>query len=51
MEIDLSKFKWTREPESCVIHDGVIEIVTKPHQTCGRGPTIIFAMTMHRYFR
>lgn len=31
MEIDLSKFKWTREPESCVIHDGVIEIVTKPH--------------------
>lgn len=31
MEIDLSKFKWTREPESYVIHDGVIEIVTKPH--------------------
>ena len=21
MEIDLSKFKWTREPESCVIQD------------------------------
>ena len=31
MEIDLSKFKWTREPESCVIQDGVIEITTKPH--------------------
>ena len=31
MEIDLSKFKWTREPESCVIQDGVIEIITKPH--------------------
>ena len=31
MEIDLSKFKWTREPESFVIQDGVIEIITKPH--------------------
>lgn len=31
MEIDLNKFKWTREPESCTINDGVIEIVTKPH--------------------
>ena len=31
MEIDLSKFKWTREPESCAIHDGAIEIITKPH--------------------
>ena len=31
MEIDLSKFKWTREPESCAILDGAIEIVTKPH--------------------
>ena len=31
MEIDLSKFEWTREPESCAIYDGVIEIVTKPH--------------------
>lgn len=31
MEIDFSKFKWTREPESCAIHDGVVEIVTKPH--------------------
>ncbi len=31
MEIDLSKFKWTREPESFVIQDGVIEITTKPH--------------------
>ena len=29
--MDLSKFKWTREPESCVIQDGVIEIITKPH--------------------
>lgn len=31
MEIDLSKFKWTREPASCTINDGVIEIVTKPN--------------------
>ena len=31
MEIDLSKFKWTREPESFVIQDGVVEITTKPH--------------------
>ena len=31
MEIDLSKFKWTREPESCAIDEGMIEIVTKPH--------------------
>lgn len=29
--MDLSKFKWTREPESCKIGDGRIEIVTKPH--------------------
>ena len=31
MEIDFSKFKWTREPESCAIDEGMIEIVTKPH--------------------
>ena len=31
MEIDLNKFKWTREPASCTINDGVIEIKTKPH--------------------
>ena len=31
MEIDLSKFKWTREPESCAIDEVMIEIVTKPH--------------------
>ena len=31
MEIDLSKFKWTREPASCTINDRAIEIVTKPH--------------------
>ena len=29
--MDLSKFKWTREPESCAIDEGMIEIVTKPH--------------------
>ena len=28
--MDLSKFQWTREPESCQITDGRIEIVTKP---------------------
>ena len=29
--MDFGKFKWTREPESCAIYDGAIEIVTKPH--------------------
>ena len=30
--MDLSKFKWTREPESWTINkDGTVEIVTKPH--------------------
>lgn len=31
MEINLSNFKWTRQPESVTIHDGAIEVVTKPH--------------------
>lgn len=29
--MDLRKFKWTREPESYVIDENRIEIVTKPH--------------------
>lgn len=29
--MDLTKFKWTREPESCKISQDKIEIVTKPH--------------------
>ena len=29
--MDFSKFKWTREPESCTITDETVEIVTKPH--------------------
>ena len=29
--IDFTKWEWTREPESCVIKDGRIEVVTKPH--------------------
>ena len=30
--MDLSKFKWTREPESWTVgKDGTVEIVTKPH--------------------
>ena len=29
--MDLTQFKWTREPESFDISDGRIEIVTKPH--------------------
>ncbi|MBM6855362.1 DUF1349 domain-containing protein [Mediterraneibacter glycyrrhizinilyticus] len=30
--MDLSKFKWTREPESWTVNkDGTVEIVTKPH--------------------
>ena len=30
--MDLSKFKWTREPESWAVgKDGTVEIVTKPH--------------------
>lgn len=30
LELDLSKFSWTREPESCVIKGDTIEVVTKP---------------------
>ena len=29
--IDLSQWEWTREPASCAIHDGCVEVVTKPH--------------------
>ena len=29
--MDLTEFQWTREPESCTITDGQIEVVTKPH--------------------
>ena len=29
--MDLSKFKWTREPEHFSIKDNKIEIVTKPY--------------------
>lgn len=29
--MDLSKFQWTREPESCRIQDGVVAVVTKPY--------------------
>ena len=28
--MDLTKFQWTREPESFQITDGRIEIITKP---------------------
>lgn len=31
MNIDINKFKWTREPESYTAIKDVIEIVTKPH--------------------
>ncbi|MFW5582754.1 MAG: DUF1349 domain-containing protein, partial [Bacteroidales bacterium] len=30
MNIDISKFSWTREPQSCVIKGDTIEVVTKP---------------------
>lgn len=30
MEFDLSKMKWTREPENYTIEDGTIKIMTKP---------------------
>ena len=30
MEFDIAKMKWTREPESCSIADGKIEITTRP---------------------
>lgn len=30
MEFDIQKMCWTREPESCSIADGTIEIITKP---------------------
>lgn len=29
--MDLKKFEWTREPESCKICQDTIEIITKPH--------------------
>ena len=29
--MDLTKFRWTREPKSYVIDENRIEIVTKPH--------------------
>ncbi len=29
--MDLTKFSWTREPESCTINGDIIEVVTKPH--------------------
>lgn len=29
--MDLSTFKWIREPQSCKIKNGRIEVVTKPH--------------------
>lgn len=29
--LNLKAFKWTREPQSCVIKDNTIEVVTKPH--------------------
>jgi len=31
MKIDLNAFTWTREPGSCTIRDGKIEVITKPH--------------------
>ena len=30
MDLDISKFSWTREPQSCVIKGDTIEVVTKP---------------------
>ncbi len=29
--MDLTKFKWTREPQSCHISDGRVEVITKPY--------------------
>ena len=29
--MDLTKFRWTREPESYTVKEGKIEVVTKPH--------------------
>ena len=31
MKFDTSRLSWTREPESCVITENSIEIVTRPH--------------------
>ena len=31
MELSLRDFIWTREPESCVITQDVVEIITRPH--------------------
>ena len=29
--MDLNDFQWTRQPESCVVKDGRIEVVTRPY--------------------
>ena len=29
--MDLTRFRWTREPESYTVKEGKIEVVTKPH--------------------
>ena len=31
MEFDVSRLQWTRQPQSCVIAQDRIEIVTRPH--------------------
>ena len=31
VSFNIQQLEWTREPQSYVIHDGRIEIVTKPH--------------------
>ena len=31
MKFDVNDLKWTRQPETCAISQGRIEIVTKPH--------------------
>ena len=30
MTLDIGNFKWTRQPESCVIKGDTIEVITKP---------------------
>lgn len=30
MRLDISKFKWTRQPERCVVKGDTVEVVTKP---------------------
>ena len=49
--LDIDNFKWTRQPESCVIKGDTIEVVTNLAPTFGNAPIIISATTTHLFSR